>query len=172
MTRGTATAVTALAVALLLAACGEATHTLGSPDRPARITAAPRQVAMPTGAPDRSGPVDAQLVNAVCQAIRRGAPAALAPPFTRARIGRYLNEARPVARRLELSLRRMARAGGGPALRRLLRAMTSLRGLYAATPAVAHDTAGAQGAGRQVAIQEGAVSAAATDAGYPACAIA
>jgi hypothetical protein len=167
-----AVAATAMLTALLAAACGGSVQQAGSAHPPAGATSAPRQVAMAAPPAGGSGQVDAQLVNAVCEAIRQGAPAALAAPFTTARISRYLNEAQPVARRVEISLRRMARTGGGPGLRRLVRAFASLRALYAATPALAHDAGGAERAGRQIAALEGAVSVTSRHAGFPACAIA
>jgi hypothetical protein len=164
-----ATAIVAtLLVALPASACGGSADQPGSDHRLAE-SASPRQVALATPAASADGHVDAQLVNAVCQAIRRGVPAALAPPFTTARISRHLNEVQPVARRVEVSLRRMARRGGGPGLRRLVRAVASLRALYAATPALMHDAAGAERAGQQVAAQERAVGVTAADAGFPAC---
>jgi len=166
-----AAAAIAMLGALLAAGCGGSTHQAGGAQPPTAAASAPRQVALSAPASGGTQQVDAQLVNTVCQAIRHGAPAALAPPFTTARISHYLNGAQPVARRVEVSLRRLERAGGGAALHRLVRAVTALRALYAATPGLARDAAGARRAGRQIAALEGAVSVTAGHAGFPACAI-
>lgn len=112
-----------------------------------------------------------QLIASVCQTVRQGAPAALRPPFTAAGISHYLTGAQPVARRVDVSLRRIARSGSSARLHLLVQELGQLRLAYRTAPVLLHGPGGAAAAGRQIVVREGAVSAAARNAGYPSCSV-
>jgi hypothetical protein len=118
-----------------------------------------------------------EIVNTVCATVRQGAPRPLAAPFTRAKVARYVNGARPVLRRVQVSLQRISRQPpSAPGLGKLVRAVAHLRAAYVAAPGLlqtGNTTAdGARHAAQAIAQTEALVSATARDAGFPACAIA
>jgi hypothetical protein len=118
-----------------------------------------------------------EIVNTVCAAVRQGAPRPLAAPFTRGKVNRYVNGARPVLRRVEVSLRRISRQQpSAPRLDGLVRAVAHLRVAYAAAPGLLQaggtPSAGAQHAAQAITQGEALVSSTARSAGFPACAVA
>jgi hypothetical protein len=105
--------------------------------------------------------------------VRQGGPAPLHAPYTAKAVQQYAAGAAVIARRVEVSLRRMSRTQvRSPELRRLASAFGVLRADYRATAVVARDRAVARAAGEQLSAREAAISAIARRAGFPACAVA
>jgi hypothetical protein len=166
--------VGALLVSAVAAGCGGTDgHGTASSERSA---ATPKQVPIagaPAVAATAPDPAHATaIVNTVCAAVRHGAPPPLAAPYTRARVVRYVNGARPPLRRVEVSLRRIARQQPQPrGLDRLVTAVRDLRAAYAAAPGLLRAEAGARRAADAIAQNEALVSAVARQADVPACAV-
>ena len=175
----------AVTVTLACAACGTSTHT-ASPARgsasgsssagTARVNAGlavvtVAHIAQPLTPAARAF---AQMADNVCQVVREGAPATLARPLTTARIARYVKAADAAAARTVVSLRRLAGQRHSRTLLTLADAYASLRALYAHAGSIARRRLAAptaQYVGEQVQISERELTAAAFDAGMPACGV-
>jgi hypothetical protein len=169
--RAACAAALALAVTGPLAGCGtdDRAGYVGGSSAPA-ATAPPSASAPSTATTAR--PDAQQLVNSVCTAVRQGGPAPLHAPFTAGAVQRYADDAAVIARRVEVSLRRMSRQEvGSPELRRLATGFAQLGRAYRVTAVVARDRGAARTAGEQLSAREAAIGEIARQAGFPACAV-
>jgi hypothetical protein len=163
------------ALAMWVVGCGAATSSGGARSGTAPVAAtAPTEVAAGAPAKAPSAPTNAVLdqVNVVCTAVLDGWPSALRPPYTVAKLTRYAHAASVPASRVEVSLGRLRRLGDPTALSTLASGWRQLQALLGAAGSVAAHPGAAATLGRQLAIDQEALSALASQNRLPACAAA